>query len=390
MKILMLSSSYAPLTGGAETYIRLLAEGLADGGHDVTLVTDGSWLDASPLAEVRPGLQILRLRSFAGELDRLDRVKWRRMQYAVLDELSTLYDDQPEIIHANSHETLLMGAMISLDHQAGLVASLHEQNPDLEPFGAGRCRLSYEVLPVDAFLAASRFYEERALAYGAPRERLRLIYHGVETPDLASADQQAARRRLGVPDDATLVVCAGRIYTRKGQLYLVEAIADLRARFPDVHVLLAGRVSDFDYAERLRRLIEQVDLGDRVTIREDLTEVDMADVYNAADVVAQPSLEEGLGLAAIEAMSWARPVVVSDVIGLNEVVTDRHDGLRVPAQDPLALSVGLASILEDPVLARRLGESARRTVEERFSQAAMVEQTLSVYRDVAESGATSR
>lgn len=386
----MLSSSYTPLTGGAETYIRLLAEGLAAGGHDVTLATDGSWLDESPVSETMPGLRVLRLRSFAGELDRKDRVKWRRMQYAVLDELVTLYDGHPDIVHANSHETLLMGAMISLDQGAGLVASLHEQNPDLEPFGVGRCRLSYEVLPVDVFLAASRFYEERALAYGAPRERLRLVYHGVETFDLTRADQRGARRRLGIPYDAELIACAGRIYTRKGQLCLAEAIARLRTRFPKVRLLLAGRVSDFEYADRLRGLIDQLGLADQVSIREDLTEADMSDVYNAADVVAQPSLEEGLGLAAIEAMSWAKPIVVSDVVGLNEVVTHGHDGLRVPAQDPDALSEAIGSILEDHDLARRLGEAARRTVDDRFSQSAMVEQTLAAYQSVAASRAGSR
>lgn len=84
----MLAPLYTPLTGGAETYLRLLAEGLAAADHKTAVVTDGSWLPGEPAWEMRAGVEVIRLRDFASELDRRDKVRWRRMQYAILDELA--------------------------------------------------------------------------------------------------------------------------------------------------------------------------------------------------------------------------------------------------------------------------------------------------------------
>ena len=376
----MLSSSYTPLTGGAETYMRLLAEGLVAQGHEATVVTDGSWLPAEPTSELMNGVELLRLNEFAGELDQRDKVRWRRMQYAVLDELADRLAGVPDLVHANSHETLLLASMIALEHDVPLVASLHEQNPDIEAYGRGRCRLAYDVLPVDAFLAGSDFYRKRAVAFGAPEDRLHLIYHGVEVPEPSFETRERGRLRFGVPHGVPLVVCPGRIYTRKGQVDLVAAFATVRAAVPGARLLLAGRVSDFAYAINLDALIERLGLSDAVEIVGDLTERDMPEVMAAADLIAQPSLEEGLGLAAIEAMSWARPVVACNVVGLEEVFTHEVDGLLVPARDPKRLSDAILRLLHDPVLAARLGAEARQTVIKRFSQQAMVRDTLRAYQ----------
>lgn len=91
-------------------------------------------------------------------------------------------------------------------------------------------------------------------------------------------------------------------------------------------------MSDFDYATRLTVLLDELGLRERVTIAENLTVSDMPAVY-WADVVVQPSLEEGLGLATIEAMAQGRPVVGTDVVGLREVLTHQVDSLVVPVSD---------------------------------------------------------
>jgi glycosyltransferase involved in cell wall biosynthesis len=379
MKVLMLAPLYPPITGGAETYLRLLAEGLAAAGHEPAVVTDGSWLPDEPAWEMRAGVELIRLRDFAGELDRRDKVRWRRMQYAILDEVAGRLPWVPDLIHANSHETLLLGSMIALEHDLPLVASLHEQKPDLLAFGRGRCRLAYGVLPVDAYLAGSEFFRRRAVAFGAPEDRLHLIYHGVELPGLSAATRERGRRRFGIAAGVPLIVCPARIDPRKGQADLVLAFARVREQVPDARLMFAGRVADFGTAAHVRELIQEHGLADAVSLVEDLTDRDMPEVMAAADVVAQPSLEEGLGLAAIEAMSWCRPVVASDVVGLEEVFTHEVDGLLTPAQDPERLAGALLRVLREPGLGARLGAAARQTVVERFSQAVMVRDTLRVY-----------
>lgn len=379
MRILFLTSTFEPLTGGAETYARLLTTSLAAAGHEVTIVTDGSWLEDLPAERTEHGCRVVRLRRFAGEVDRRDKVVWRQLQYALLNELGdVLGDERFDVVHANSHETLQLALPVAQEQGATLVASLHEQNPDLERFGQGRCRLAYAVLPVDMHLAASRFYHERAVRYGAGPDRLRLVYHGVEAAPPAP-DRAVARARLGLPEQGPVVTCAGRLYTRKGQVHLADAFGKIRAAHPDAHLLLAGRVSDFDYAQDVFDRLGLAVAAGAVTHREDLTLADMPTVFAATDVAVQPSLEEGLGLAAIEAMQHGVPLVASDVVGLDEVVQDGVDGLLVPACDPDALADAVVRLLDDPALAGRLVEGGLAAVAGRFSVTTMRDATLEAY-----------
>ena len=380
MRVLFLTSTFDPLTGGAETYGLLLTKALADAGNEVTIVTDGSWLPDLPIATVERGCRVLRPRMFANEIGRRDKVVWRQLQYSLLNEIGRLLKDNHfDVVHANSHETLQLALPIAESMGAAIVASLHEQNPDASSFGSGRCRLAYDIFPVDMHIAASRFYEQRALQYGTPRERLRLIYHGVEVVPrkLASA---AARSRFGIPKDSLVITCAGRIYTRKGQLHLARAFDKIRARHPKAHLFLAGRVSDFNYADEVFGLLRPAAEAGLVTHYETLTRADMPEVFAATDIAVQPSLEEGLGLAAIEAMQQEVPVVASDVVGLNEVIEDGIDGLLVPARDPDALATAVLRIAEDPTLGTSLTSAARLTVATRFSVETMRNETVEAYQ----------
>jgi glycosyltransferase involved in cell wall biosynthesis len=253
--------------------------------------------------------------------------------------------------------------------------------PHQEAFGLGRCRLSYQALPVDLYMAPSRFYAERAAEYGVPADRLRLAYHAPRDAPAAAGDREALRASLGLTDAHRLILCPARVYARKAQLDLAAALPAIAARHPEVRVLLAGRVSNVAYAERLWQTLDELGVAHLVTHRTDYYAPDMPSVYAAADLVVLQSLAEGLGLAAIEAMYARKPVVVTDVVGLNEVVTHEHDGLRVPPSAPDRLAAALLRLLDDPPLAQRLAEQGRVTAVERFSLERLVSETLAGYED---------
>jgi glycosyltransferase involved in cell wall biosynthesis len=99
----------------------------------------------------------------------------------------------------------------------------------------------------------------------------------------------------------------------------------------------------------------------------------------AADVVALPSLQEGLGVAALEAMAAGRPVVGSRVGGLAEAVIHERTGLLVLPGDPHALALALARVARDAALRARLGAAGRAHVLERYTLARMAEGTLACY-----------
>jgi glycosyltransferase involved in cell wall biosynthesis len=382
MRILMLTSIYEPVTGGAETYMRLLAEGLVERGHEVVVATDGTWVPDLPRDRVEPSGRVLRPREFDGRLGDRTKPKWRQLQYAVLEELGELLAGETfDVVHANSHDTLILATIIALDLGAALVGTLQEVTPHQEAFGLGHCRLSFQALPVDLYLAPSRFYAQRAAEYGVPADRLRFVYYGVRDEPAAPGDREAARAALGLTDEHRLILCPARVYARKAQLDLAAALPAIAARHPEVRVLLAGRVSNVAYAQRMWQVLDELGVAHLVTHRQDYYAGDMPSVYAAADLVVLPSLAEGLGLAAVEAMLAGRPIVVTDVAGLNEVVTDGHDGLLVPPAAPDRLAAALLRLLDDPPLAQRLADRGRATAAERFGLDRMVAETLTAYED---------
>lgn len=173
-------------------------------------------------------------------------------------------------------------------------------------------------------IAASTFLGEQARALGALD--VRVIPSGVALPD-----------DVGVPDEPPHVLYVGRLSREKGILELVDACAGLP-------LVVVG---DGPLRERVPEAIGFV------------APSRLAPYYRAAAVVVAPSLREGYGVAAREAMAWARPVVASAVGGLTDAVEDEVTGLLVPPDDVPALRAALERLLGDADLRARLGAAAR-------------------------------
>ncbi|MGA9601744.1 MAG: glycosyltransferase [Methylocystis sp.] len=101
------------------------------------------------------------------------------------------------------------------------------------------------------------------------------------------------------------------------------------------------------------------------------------------DIVVLPSYREGLPKGLIEAAACARPLIATDVPGCREVIRDGVDGLLVPVGESEPLAKAIARLLDDPALARRLGEAARARALAEFDERKIIDATLAVYREVA-------
>ena len=109
---------------------------------------------------------------------------------------------------------------------------------------------------------------------------------------------------------------------------------------------------------------------------------DVPQVYAALDVFVFPSLAEPLGTSLLAAMAWGLPVLAVASGGVPEYVEDSNNGLLVARPDADLFSAGMVRLLSEESLSMRLGREARRAIEERFSAALMVENTMRVYKDV--------
>ncbi len=181
------------------------------------------------------------------------------------------------------------------------------------------------------------------------------LYHGPEPVGSGEPDaSDRIRAELGVPRDAPLVGAVGNLKTHKGYGFLLEAAARVVRRIPDARFVVVGQ-GPLEAA--LRRQRDELGLQDHVTFTG--YRADAPTLAGAFDVFVMSSLQEGLSIALLEAMARGRPVVVTRVGGLPEVVRDGVDGLLVPPRDVDAMADALLRLVRDPQLRARLGTAAR-------------------------------
>lgn len=246
----------------------------------------------------------------------------------------------------------------------------------------------------DAVIGVSRFTAGTFVRdAGLPAGRVFAIHNAVDAalfaPDVPRMAPSAMRDRLAIPADVPLIGCVARLSRWKDQATLIDAFVAVRRAVPGAHLLLAGANADRapdgqgDYREYLVRRVAELGLDDVVTFAGFVPQADMPSLYAALDVLAHPAVEEPFGLALVEAMASARPVVAVNAGGIPEIIRDGVEGLLVPRGQPEALAAALVRVLSEPLLARRLADAGRARLYPLFSPEQQAAEMLAVYRRVA-------
>jgi len=219
--------------------------------------------------------------------------------------------------------------------------------------------------------------EHLAASAGVRRDRLRLIWGGVDTAAIAAA-QPLDRTGLGLPSDQPVLLWVGRLDPIKGLDVLVEATS-IVARQQPLHLLIAG---DGPYRADLERLVAASGLSARAHVLG--MRGDVPGLLRSADVFVFPSRTEGLPNALLEAMAAALPVVATDVPGCRDVVDSGRTGILVPVDDPAALAGAVLRALRDRAWAKSLGQAAAEHARRHHDRTACFQRYHSLYREIAE------
>ncbi|MBN2491041.1 MAG: glycosyltransferase [Planctomycetes bacterium] len=236
-------------------------------------------------------------------------------------------------------------------------------------------------LGVDRYVAISAAVKAAMVADGIAAERIAVVPSGVDTARLDRIEESpaAVRRVLGLELDWPVVGCVAHLAWHKGQEFLVRAAPRLIARVPEVRILIVG---EGPRRAALEAEIRALGVGDRVRLTG--FRADVLALVRALDVLAMPSVMEGLNTTLLDAQALGIPVVATRVGGIPEAVADGEGGVLVPPRDPAALAEALADLCADPARRAALGQRGRAWVRERFSVDRMVEGVLAVYRELVE------
>lgn len=292
---------------------------------------------------------------------------------------AALAEFRPDILHAHlSHSTILAAVAGMIDRRLVLVQTRHysdyvsrfrKRRLVADAWASRRC---------DRIIAVSDAARAQLVEVeGVDGARVTVVDNGVEWDRLSALDHDEGRRKLealGVPPGPT-IGCAATFNIRKGHTYLLQAMVRVLARHADARLVLLGTGQD----EALTRAeVKRLGLEDRVHFLGH--RADAHPLLAGLDVYVQPSVEEGFGLALIEAMATRRPVVATAVGGMLATVDPDRTGLRVPPSDPAALADALLALIDDPARAAELGRNASENVRQHYSLQRMLDQYDEVYR----------
>jgi len=229
------------------------------------------------------------------------------------------------------------------------------------------------------------------LAVGAPGEKIITIHHGIDSslfspkkPSDKTLDEHSILR-----DKKQIIFHPARMGITKGCDITIEAFRLVKEEFPDAFLVLSGSKNIIDWGLSQNKdiaflvsLIKHLGLEDSVYINSFQLEK-MPDMYNIADVVVYPSSgEEPFGLATLEAMSSAKPIIVTESGGMPEIIQNDLNGYVIPKRNHETLAERIVQLLSSRELRDRLGKTGRSLVESKYTKEIYAKRICDVYNEV--------
>ncbi|RKY32893.1 MAG: hypothetical protein DRP68_03325 [Candidatus Omnitrophota bacterium] len=214
---------------------------------------------------------------------------------------------------------------------------------------------------------------------GINERRVEVIYNSAEdVDDTQKKKDDSLLSEFRLTKEDTIVSTVARLVPVKGHKYLLEVASKIVKKYPRVKFLIIG---EGPLKEELIEMTERLNIENNVIFTG--LRKDVARLLGITDILVQPSIEkEGLPLAIIEAQRQFIPIIATDIGGNREAVINKVTGLLVPPKDTTALLDSLIFLLENPQIARQLGEKGREIYNKRFSSTIMINKIEALYQSL--------
>ena len=384
LNIVHLHWGFPPIIGGVETHLTTILPEMVRQGHKVSLLT-GSVEGVEGEYEYE-GVAIYR--NPVMDLNWLSKRGLSGLEEEIRYVFSDLLDrTKPDVIHThNMHyfSPVHIHTLDTLARERGIPLILTAHN------------VWDDVLFLDLtqkvnwthIIAVSHFIKKEIIGIGVDDRKITVIHHGVDQ-DMFNPKVKPTNILKKYPQlkKKKVVFHPARIGMAKGCDVSIKAINLVKRLYPDVMLVLAGSKNIIDWAGSQQKdiayfvqLIKHFDLKDNILI-DSYTLDEVKEMYAVADVCLYPSSGcEPFGLTMLEAMSSEKPIIVTRMGGMPEIISDGINGFVIPVKDFEMLAAKINTLLEDKTLRRRFGYTGRQMVEAQYTKEHVTENTLAVYR----------
>jgi glycosyltransferase involved in cell wall biosynthesis len=390
LNLCFVTPEYFPISGGTGAYVYYLSHSLQKLGHNVHVVAR----DQQTSEKTINGIQVHYVKGVGNALTRY----WRFARSASkrIKELNKQNDF--DIIHSNL--PLVPSFAIPKDSAQAIVCAVHstwkgealvtkQDNPkELNPNEKSMLRFnfvlrSYEkklMRRSDALIAVSKYtVNELTDLYGINKNKVHVIYNGVDTERFKPRSNRVEiRREFGLDPKEKVVLFVGRLYHRKGLETLLRSIPPILREFINVKFVISG-TGFKQKEENLRMLSKELGIEDNVTFLGYVPDEKLPLLYSASDLFVLPAIYENFPFAILEAQASGLPVISTNVGGIPEFLVDTENGFVIEPRNPTQLTQKLLTLLQDPKLAKEMGENGRKLIKEQFDWRLITSQVIDLY-----------
>ncbi len=399
------TSPLAPMggtkTGGMNVYIRELSRELGKQGYQIDIFTRRSHeLEPEIDASIGENVRVIALTAGpTAPLSPADHYDYLSDFTAEMMAFATLHSICYDVVY--SHYWLSGWVAVKLKEAWGIrFVHMYHTLGHMKK----RIKINAHYQPDRRILTEMRILEwaDRIIAatpaeqaqlrwlYRASRRQITVIPPGVDTGHFRyPMSSNEARESLGIKPDGNMLLFVGRIEPLKAVDTILEALHVLRDRAPELlqklHFMIVGgdpqSKRDREMA-RLQDMSVKLGIDSLVSFVGAKEQSELPRYYAAATAVIIPSDYESFGMVALEAMSSGRPVIASQVGGLQFLVRDQETGYHIPAREPISLADCIIQLLTDPSKTTMMGLSAARAAKA-YAWSEIVERLLRVFEEVA-------
>ncbi len=395
MKLALLSYEYPPDTGfgGIGTYTWYQARALVKLGHEVHVLA-GALNHGEQKIQELDGVRVYRYRvgnPWQWGLKPLNalRLWWAKgrienalSMFRLFKKLAKEHHyDLIEMPECGAEGLLLNGrinspTLIKFHSPAQLIGDFSRLSKTEMRFCAGLEQTA--IRRATALSACSQFLKTEVINKMNVQKTIRVIPNGIDLDLFDAADQIDFRQKFVLPKDRLMLLFAGRMERRKGIHLCPETAAEVLKKY-DVSFVFAGADPDRFINKALLPYLEKKPLKGSIHYLGKLNMLDMRSAMRQSDIFLIPSLWENCPYSCLEAMAAGRAVVASDCGGLPEIIQNNQNGLLAINNDTKSYIAKLENIIEDEALRKQLGQAARSTIENQFTDIHIARQSLKHY-----------